>query len=92
MLGYSEEELKRMAFTEYTHPDDCELDWWLYGELTAGKREKYEIEKRFLKKGGGLVWGLLTVSLVKDSEWTPCCAVGMVQDISERKQTRSSAD
>ena len=90
MLGYSEEELKRMAFTEYTHPDDCELDWWLYGELTAGKREKYEIEKRFLKKGGGLVWGLLTVSLVKDAHGHPVCAVGMVQDISERKQTEAA--
>ena len=86
MLGYSEEELSRMAFTEYTHPGDRELDWRLYSELVAGKQEKYAMEKRFLKKGGGVVWGLLTVSLVKDRDGRPVCAVGMVQDITERKR------
>ena len=59
MLGYSEEEFSRMAFTEYTHPDDRELDWGLYSDLIAGKYEKYEMEKRFLKKGGGVLWGLV---------------------------------
>jgi PAS domain S-box-containing protein len=86
MLGYSEEELTRMAFTEFTYLDDCELDWGLYRELTAGKRDKYDIEKRYLKKGGGVLWGLLTVSLVKDKEGRPDYAVGMVQDITERKK------
>jgi PAS domain S-box-containing protein len=87
MLGYSEEELSRMVFTEFTHPDDRELDWGLYSELVTGKYEKYEIEKRFLNKGGGMVWGLLTASLVKDSDRRPVCAVAMVQDITERKRT-----
>jgi PAS domain S-box-containing protein len=86
MLGYSEEELSRMVFTEFTHPDDRELDWRLYTEMTAGKREKYEVEKRYLKKGGGVVWGLLTASLAKDRDGRPVCAIAMVQDISERKQ------
>ena len=86
MLGYSDEELGRMAFTEFTHPDDRELDWGLFSELAAGKREKYEIEKRFLKKSGGVVWGLLTVSLVKGGDGRSVGAVGMVQDITERKR------
>jgi PAS domain S-box-containing protein len=86
MLGYSEEELSRMAFTEFTLPDDREVDWGLYRELIAGKRDKYEIEKRYLKKGGGVVWGLLIVSLVKDRQGLPMYAVGMVQDITERKR------
>ncbi|MDR3676761.1 MAG: PAS domain S-box protein, partial [Acidobacteriota bacterium] len=86
MLGYSMEELSRMAFTEFTHPDDRELDWALFTDLVAGKREKYEIEKRFVRKDGGLVWGLLTVSLVKGGDGRPVRAVGMVQDITERKR------
>jgi len=86
MLGYSEEELSRMAFTEFTHAEDRELDWRLYRELTAGKRDKYEIEKRYLKKDGGVVWGQLIVSMVKDRRGLPVYAVGMVQDITERKR------
>jgi len=85
MLGYSEEELSRMAFTEFTHPDDRDLDWGLYSELAAGKRDKYEIEKRYLKKGGGVVWGQLIVSLVKDRNGRPIYALGMVQDVTARK-------
>ncbi|MGO8815863.1 MAG: PAS domain S-box protein [Terriglobia bacterium] len=85
MLGYGEEELTGMAFTEFTHPDERELDWELYGELAAGKRDKYEIEKRYLKKDGGVMWGLLVVSLVKDGDGRPVYAIGMVEDISKRK-------
>ena len=90
MLRYGEEELSRMAFTEFTHPDDRELDWRLYNELIAGKRDKYEIEKRYLKKDGSVVWGLLIVSLVKDRDGRPVYAIGMVQDITERKRTEDS--
>ncbi len=86
MLGYSEEELSRMTFTEFTHPSDRDLDWKLYGELAAGKRDRYEIEKRYLQKGGGVVWGLLTVSLVKSRHGRPVYAIGMVQDITERRR------
>ena len=86
MLGYSEEELSRMAFTEFTHPDDGELDGGLFGELAAGERDQYEIEKRYLKKDGSLVWGLLTASLVKDMDARPLYCVSMVQDITERKR------
>jgi PAS domain S-box-containing protein len=86
LLGYSEEELCGMAFTEFTHPDDRELDWGLYSELTAGKRDKYEIAKRFITKDGHLIWANLIVSLVKDRDGIPRYAVGMVQDVTERKR------
>ncbi len=90
MLGYSEEELGHMPFTEFTHTDDRELDWQLYCELTAGKREMYELEKRFLKKDGGVVWGLLTVTLIKDKQWRQQYTVAMLQDITEHKRTEQA--
>src|ERR1044071_9375245 len=85
LLGYSEEELSRMAFTEFTHEADRELDWGLYSELMAGKREKYEIEKRFITKDCMTIWASLVVSLVTDQKGAPRYAVGMVQDITDRK-------
>ena len=86
MLGYSEEELGGVAFTEFTHPDDRALDWRLYQELFAGKREKYEIEKRYIRKDGRTIWGHLIVSVFRDADGTPQYAVGMAEDITERKQ------
>lgn len=86
LLGYTAKELSSMAFTEFTHVDDRKLDWGLYNELVAGKRDRYEIEKRFVTKEGRIVCGNLIVSLVRDTEGTPKYAVGMVQDITTRKQ------
>ena len=36
MLGYTEDELASMHFTEYTHPEDLPKVLELYGELIAG--------------------------------------------------------
>jgi hypothetical protein len=91
MLGYNETELSSgMLFTEFTHPEDRELGRGLYGELAEGKRDKYEIEKRYFNKDGRVIWGLLVVSLVKDREGVPSYAVGMVQDITERKRAEEA--
>ncbi len=90
IIGYTAAELSRMTFTEFTHPDDRERDWDLYFEMMEGKRDKYAIEKRYLRKDGRLVWGLLTVSLVRDLQGRPEYAVGMVQDITERKQAEEA--
>lgn len=87
MLGFTEGELRNMIFTEYTHPDDIDLDWRLYSEVLDGKRDKYEIEKRFIAKDGHVMWGRLVTSLVRNEDGAPTdSVVGMVEDITERKQ------
>jgi PAS domain S-box-containing protein len=86
MLGYSEEELRGMVFTEFTHPADIGMDMNLFQELAAGKRNQYRLEKRYLRKDGWMVWGHLTVSLVRDADGNPQFAINMVKDITERKQ------
>ena len=86
MLGYSEKELTSLVFTEFTHPDDRDQDMSLYRELAAGNSEKYNIEKRYITKDGSVRWGLLIVSLVRGIDGAPAYAVGMVEDITERKR------
>jgi signal transduction histidine kinase len=77
----------RSPVCSHVHPDDIDLDWRLYSELADGKRDKYEIEKRYLKKDGRVMWGQLTVSRVKNKDGAPAeYMVGMVEDITERKR------
>ncbi len=85
MLGYNDLELQQMVFTEFTHPDDVERDRLLYQHLIAGRRDQYTVEKRYIRKDGATVWGNLTVSLVLDSVGRPAHAIGMLEDITERK-------
>ncbi|HVY70627.1 MAG TPA: PAS domain S-box protein [Verrucomicrobiae bacterium] len=86
MLGYSEAELQHMRFTEFTHPDDVQTDMELYCELMAGKREQYQVEKRYLRKDGEIVSGRLTVSVVRGAANEPIYAIGMVEDVTEKKK------
>jgi len=86
MLGYGGKELRNRVFNEFIHPDDAAIDIDLDQELIAGKRDYYQIEKRFIRKGGAVVWGQLNVSLVRGDEGEYPFTICMVEDITERKQ------
>jgi PAS domain S-box-containing protein len=87
MLGYSEQELRHRAIT---HPDDVAADSHLYQALLAGSLPSYQMEKRYFHKDGHLVWGRLTVSLVRDKAGSPLFVVAMVEDITAAKQTQAA--
>jgi PAS domain S-box-containing protein len=89
MLGYTAEELRRMSFVEFTHPDDTDKDWALARELFEGQRDYYQIEKRFIRKDGRVLWGHLTASAIRDGNGGWQFGVGMVEDITERKQAEA---
>jgi PAS domain S-box-containing protein len=88
LLGYSESELRRMAFPEFTHPDDVQADLALYRELLEGKRESYQLEKRFVRKGGEVINVRLSVStsLVRGPTRKEQYAIAMVEDVTEKKR------
>nr|MDJ0637057.1 PAS domain S-box protein [Xenococcaceae cyanobacterium MO_188.B29] len=85
MVGYSESELLATTFQQITHPDDLETDLGYVGQMLAGEIPYYHLEKRYLHKQGHVVWILLSVSLVRDSEANPWYFVAQIQDITERK-------
>ena len=85
MLGYTSDELRRLTFQEFTHPDDVLTDWNYYQDILDGKRDHYQIEKRYYRKDGALIWGRLTVSAVHDSSGAFQFCIGMVENITERK-------
>jgi PAS domain S-box-containing protein len=90
ILGYSAHELRNMPFTAFTHPDDAKADWSLFTDLLSGKRDHYHIEKRYRRKDGAIVWGDLTVYIVRDDRGQPVFTIGMVQDITDRKQAEEA--
>jgi PAS domain S-box-containing protein len=90
MLGYSSAELKDKFFTEITHPKDAAADLTLFRDLVAGQRDEYKLEKRYICKDGEVIWANLTVSLVRGTEGEPLYAVGMVEDVTERKRIQEA--
>jgi len=89
MLGYSEEELRNRAFGEFTYLEDVMTDASHWRELVSGTRDYYQVEKRYVRKDGSLVWGLMNVSLLRSGNNEPEFAIFIVEDITERKQLES---
>ncbi|MEA5504489.1 PAS domain S-box protein [Halotia wernerae UHCC 0503] len=90
ITGYSHEELIKMNFQEITHPDDLEVDWDYAKRVLAKEIDGYSLEKRYIRKDGAVIWVNLTSSAVWDDHGQPQYAVGIVEDISERKQTEAT--
>lgn len=90
MLGYSHEELASMTFSQFTHPDDVAIDVELFGEMIAGDRNFYQIEKRHINKDQQLRWIRLTNSLVRDQANHPRYTIAAVEDITVLKQAQES--
>ena len=84
-LGYSEDELLRLTFQDITHADDLADDLNLVSELLAGARADFQMDKRYLRKGGGIVWAQLSVSLVRDAAGRALHFISQIRDITERK-------
>jgi diguanylate cyclase (GGDEF)-like protein/PAS domain S-box-containing protein len=85
LVGYTEAELTQKTFQDITHPDDLESDLALLNELLSGTRQSYQMEKRYVKKDGRVIWILLSGSAVRDSTGKVLYFVGQIQDINERK-------
>ena len=84
VFGYSEDEVRNIGgIVAMTHPDDLNTDMELFGELITGVRDHYQLEKRYFRKDGSLMWGRLTVLLLRDSAGEPKFVVAMAQDITE---------
>ncbi|MEH2320982.1 PAS domain S-box protein [Nostoc sp.] len=90
ITGYSYEELIEMNFQEITHPDDLEVDWENGRRVLAKEISGYSLEKRYIRKDGSIVWVNLTSSAVWDTKGLAKYALGIIEDISERKRVEAT--
>lgn len=86
IVGYSAAELSKMSFQALTYQDDLEVNLSRYRQILTGQISNYSLEKRYLRREGGLVWVNVTVSLVRDLAGKPKYLVTIIEDISDRKQ------
>ena len=83
MLGFSEDELRSKHCVDFSPPEDTQKDWALFQQLRAGLIDHYQIEKRYFRRDGSLVWGRLSISLL-NSRPSPL-VIAMVDDITDKR-------
>ena len=87
-LGFSEEELRNKHCVDFSPPEDAQKDWALFQQMRAGLIEHYQLEKRYFRRDGSLVWGSLSISLLKSSP-SPL-VLAMVEDITDKKNAEEA--
>lgn len=90
ILGYTESELYQLTVMDITYEEDRELNLGLIQELMEGKRQHFELEKRYCRKGGGLVWVRTNVALVPAMGDTESFWFAIVEDITPRKEVQEA--
>jgi PAS domain S-box-containing protein len=90
LLGRSESELLAATFMDVTHPDDVDADWSQCQRLIGGEIKSFELEKRYIRKDGAIVWVYLNCSGVYDADGRLVHFLTYIRDISDHKQVEEA--
>ncbi len=85
ITGYQKDELLGLDIHDLTNHTDLARETDLYKELTSGTRPFYNIEQRYIRRNGVMIWVGIIRSLVRDDDGKPHFTIGVVLDISHRR-------
>ncbi len=85
ILGFSENELRKLTFMDFTHPDDIKESINLLKKLSLGQIPVFSQEKHYIRKDGTIIHGRITVSAVRNKS-KPVLFIAELEDITERKK------
>lgn len=83
MLGFSDQELRSKHCVQFSPPEDAEKDMAFFQQLRAGSIDRYQLEKRYFRRDGSMVWGRLSISVL-NSRSSPL-VIAMVEEITDKK-------
>ena len=85
-------DLPSATLTDYVHlatlvhPEDAPRQTEMNRLISTGQTDRYTLEERFVLKDGRLVWGLLSVAVVRDETGRTIQEIGILEDITSRKR------
>jgi two-component system, OmpR family, phosphate regulon sensor histidine kinase PhoR len=85
MLGYEHDELVGARWQDITHPDDLASDTYLVLATLAGERASYRLSKRYVRKDGSVLWGDLSVALLRDDQAEPLYFISQILDVTDQR-------
>ena len=84
MFGCPAAEIKDLSLSDFTLPEDHAIDAELLQDVVEGRRNYYQVEKRYARNDGMLFWCLVTVFVVR-GESGGTSLIHMLDDISAQK-------
>ena len=90
IAGRTREEMSTIDWMSITHPDDVQEDLDNMSLLNAGEIKGFNMQKRYLKPDGSVVWINMTITPIIVGDKEEPRHLCMIEDISERKKTEQS--
>ena len=90
MLGYSAEELQRITRRDFSQAQDQQEDTQHFQRLLTGELGHYQKERRFVRRDGRIIWGRLTISMIRDPAGRPQFPIALIEDITERQRAEEA--
>jgi PAS domain S-box-containing protein len=90
LIGYTEEELGQINFSDLIHPDDRAENLAEIRRLRDKELSCFEIENRYVRKDGEAVWVRKFVSLLHDQEDQPPHIMALATDVTERRHMEAA--
>lgn len=86
LTGYSEEELKLLAFKDICHPDDLDTEMPYAQKLLRGEIPNFKSYKRYIRKDKQVLWCCLKATAVRDSKGNFLYFLSIVEDITVQQK------
>jgi PAS domain S-box-containing protein len=87
IVGYTREELLSMRMQDLTYPDDLAHSLELFQRL-AETGTPFQIEMRYLRKDGTVVWVNNSVAAIRHASGKPLYGVAVILDVTDRKRAQ----
>ena len=84
MLGRDDAELRACTWQELTHSEDLETDLALVQDVLEGRRDHYQLLKRYVAADGHIIWCDLSVAAVRNADGSVRYFVSQIVNVSER--------
>jgi diguanylate cyclase (GGDEF)-like protein/PAS domain S-box-containing protein len=89
LVGYSRDELLTMTIKQVSQLNYQSADRDIIRQVLSGKISELAVEKQYVRKTGELIWGNLSLKLIRQADSSPAYFVAVVENIERRKQAEA---
>lgn len=88
-LGYDADTLSQMTWADVTAPEDLPESIRTVEDILAGRKDSCRMTKRYIHADGRRVWGVLTLSPMRDADGKVDHLIAQIIDITEQVELRA---
>ncbi|MFN8168616.1 MAG: PAS domain S-box protein [Candidatus Nanopelagicales bacterium] len=91
-LGHEEHWLLAHGIDDVLHPEEVDAEREARAALSTGTRDHITVERRFLRRGGSVIWGQHALGVLRGEDGRPMSYVSQVQDVTRIRRAMAALE